>query len=152
MMSEVRNAVLLPDGRIDCEVLHPRFGWIPYTANANDPDANGRAIFAAALQSGPADYIAPPPPAAITEAQALSAERAAMVCSRFQAKAALLAAGMLDDVEAVMATADPLARMAWADATEFRRNSPTIAALAIIAGLTETQVDDLFRVAITITA
>ena len=45
MMSEVRNAVLLPDGRIDCEVLHPRFGWIPYTANANDPDANGRVIF-----------------------------------------------------------------------------------------------------------
>jgi hypothetical protein len=85
-------------------------------------------------------------------AEQLATERAGMVCSRFQAKAALLAAGLLDTIEAVVATADPFAKIAWADATEFRRNSPTIATLATAAGMTDAQIDDLFRVAMTITA
>lgn len=82
----------------------------------------------------------------------LEAERARMVCSRFQAKAALLQAGLLSQVESLMLSADPIAQLAWAEAVEFRRNSPTIAALAIGAGMTETQVDDLFRAAMGITA
>lgn len=86
------------------------------------------------------------------DAPMLAAERAAMRCSRFQAKAALLNAGLLDAADAVMASASPLAQMAWADATEFSRNSPTIAAMAERSGLSETQVDDLFRAAMTITA
>jgi len=82
----------------------------------------------------------------------IEADRARMVCSRFQAKAALLQAGLLSQVETLMAGADPIAQLAWAEAVEFRRNSPTIAALAAGAGLSETQVDDLFRAAMTITA
>jgi hypothetical protein len=87
-----------------------------------------------------------------TEAELLATERAGMVCSRFQAKAALHLAGLLDTIEAVVAAADPVAQIAWADATDFRRNSPTIAALAAGTGLTDAQIDDLFRVAMTITA
>jgi len=87
----------------------------------------------------------PPDPAEI-----LAAERAGMVCSRFQAKAALHGAGLLGAVEAAMESADPVAQIAWADAVEFRRNSPTIAAIASELDLTDEQVDHLFRAAMQI--
>lgn len=74
------------------------------------------------------------------------------VVSRFQAMAALLDAGLLSQVNTALADAGPLAQLAWAEATEFRRNSPTIAGLAAGLGLTDTQVDDLFRAAALITA
>lgn len=66
--------------------------------------------------------------------------------SRFQARAALHLAGLLDDVEALMAAPDTpaLAKLAWADAMEFERQSPTIAALAGAVGLTEQDIDALF--------
>lgn len=31
-----RNAKNLADGRIDCEIKHPTYGWIPFTADPND--------------------------------------------------------------------------------------------------------------------
>ena len=46
----VRNAERLPDGRIDCEINHPEHGWIPTTADADDPDT--RQLHAAILASG----------------------------------------------------------------------------------------------------
>lgn len=42
----IRNAIRLEDGRFDCEVQHPVFGWIPFTASSNDPAEHGRAIWA----------------------------------------------------------------------------------------------------------
>ena len=89
----------------------------------------------------------PPEPPEPTPEDILAAERAGMVVSRFQAKAALLQAGLLDPVEAALAGADPVARLAWAEAVEFRRLSPTIATLAASLGLSEAQLDDLFRAA-----
>jgi len=77
----------------------------------------------------------------------LIAERAAMRVSRFQAMAALLDAGLLSKVNTALADAGPLAQLAWAEATEFHRNSPTIAGLADGMGLTESQLDYLFRAA-----
>jgi hypothetical protein len=74
------------------------------------------------------------------------------VVSRFQARAALHTAGLLEQVEAAVASAGPLAQMAWADAVEFRRDSPTIAALAAEIGLSSAQIDDLFRTAAQIQA
>lgn len=74
--------------------------------------------------------------------------------SRFQARAALLGAGLLDDVEALMASpATPaIHRLAWTDAVEFRRDSPTIAAVAAALSLSDAQLDGLFTVAAGITA
>ncbi|MCY4112053.1 MAG: hypothetical protein OXF96_08950, partial [Chloroflexi bacterium] len=46
----VRNAERLSDGRIDCEINHPVHGWIPTTAEADDPDT--RQLHAAILASG----------------------------------------------------------------------------------------------------
>lgn len=33
---EYRNAKVLANGWIDCELNHPDFGWIPFTADPND--------------------------------------------------------------------------------------------------------------------
>jgi hypothetical protein len=79
-------------------------------------------------------------------------ERASMVCSRFQARAALHQAGLLAQAEEFVAQADTLVQIAWADAIEFRRNSPTINAMAQGLGLTDEQIDDLFRAAMQIEA
>lgn len=45
-MVEYRNVVALPDGRFDCEINHPDFGWVPFTADPNDVEPHGRAIWA----------------------------------------------------------------------------------------------------------
>ncbi len=69
-----------------------------------------------------------------------------LVVSRFQARAALHLAGLLSAVEALMAApeTDMLARLAWADAIEFRRDSPTLVAMAAALSLTDEQLDQLF--------
>ncbi len=71
--------------------------------------------------------------------------------SRFQARAALLQAGLLDDVNAFIANADELTQLAWAEAVEFPRNSPMMNGLAVQFDLTQAQLDDLFRQASLIT-
>lgn len=70
----------------------------------------------------------------------------------FQAKAALLQAGLLDAVQATIAAASPIAQLAWSDATAFTRDSPTIAALSAQLGLSSAQVDALFIAAASIEA
>lgn len=72
--------------------------------------------------------------------------------SRFQARAALHQAGLLEAAEAAVATSDMIVRLAWQDAQEFRRDSPTVATLADALGLTPAQLDELFRQAAGIVA
>jgi len=85
-------------------------------------------------------------------AKVLAERSAGMVVSRFQAKAALSAAGLLDKTEALVARADPITQLAWAEVIEFRRNSPTILALQGAMGLTDAQLDALFLAASAIEA
>jgi hypothetical protein len=70
---DIRNPIFTADGRIDCEIDHPAHGWIPFTADPNDVEQHGRDIYAAALDMGPAEYVAPvipePDYAAIARAQ-----------------------------------------------------------------------------------
>ena len=82
-----------------------------------------------------------------TAAEILAAQRAAMVVSRAQARLALLAAGLLDDIEAAVAEGDRATQIAWADATTFRRDSPTLSAIAAAIGMSDDDIDDLFRAA-----
>lgn len=72
--------------------------------------------------------------------------------SRFQASAALWQMGFLDDVGAYMAleTTDMMARLAWAEAQEFRRDSVFVKAVLPLLGVNDAQADDLFRFAATI--
>lgn len=65
--------------------------------------------------------------------------------SRFQAKAALATAGLLASVEtAVAASADAFLQLAWSEALVFKRNSPAIAAIASVIGMTDAEIDALF--------
>lgn len=85
-------------------------------------------------------------------AATLETERAGMVVSRFQAKAALSAAGLLTAAETAVSGADAMTQLAWAEAIEFRRNSPAILALSGALGLSDTDLDGLFRAAALIEA
>jgi hypothetical protein len=92
----------------------------------------------------------PPPPPPVPQ-----------IVSRFQARAAMLAApGTSDDWPnlltqinaAVEASGDEFAKLAWAEAVEWNRASPTVNALASAVGVTSEQLDELFRVAAGIVA
>lgn len=97
----------------------------------------------AMVAEGTAEIVDPPP----------SPVPVPQVVSRFQARAALLQAGLLDTATAAIgASGNVFAQLAWAEAAEWRRDSPTLLALAEGIGLTSEQIDDLFRTAAEITA
>lgn len=66
------------------------------------------------------------------------------VVSRFQARAALYKANMLESAELAVSNSDPLTKLAWADAQEFRRDSPILQSIAQALGLTSDDLDALF--------
>jgi len=75
---------------------------------------------------------------------ALRKRREAMKVTRYQAKAALMQAGLLADAEAaVVAMDDPMIDLAWQEAG-FERLSPMVERLGEEMGFTAEQLDDLF--------
>lgn len=122
----------------------------PFVGKEDGPDIMSLVQAAANEVQSAHDAAMNPPP--LTPQEALEQERATMVVSRFQARAALFNAGFLAAAESAISGASDLAQLAWQDAWEFRRNSPTVAAIAGTLGLTDTQLDDLFRQAATIEA
>lgn len=75
------------------------------------------------------------------------------IVSRFQAKAALALAGKLQAAEAAVAgSGNVVLQLAWAEANDFRRNSPGINALAPLIGLDAAGLDALFIAAAQIEA
>lgn len=76
------------------------------------------------------------------------------VVSKFQGRAALAQAGLLASVQSYMDAqpADSLAKLAWEHAQEFRRQSPSVLAIASALNLTNKQLDDLFVLAATMEA
>lgn len=75
-ITEARNAVCIDaDGSIDCEINHPKFGWIPYTLRDDDTDmtVDNEAV-KAILGSNIAAYV--PPTQEELDAQAAAAVRA----------------------------------------------------------------------------
>jgi hypothetical protein len=68
-----------------------------------------------------------------------------------QAKLALLAAGLLEQVErAILASDSEAAKIEWEAAQEFRRDWPTLKALQTGLGLDDKQIDELFILAATL--
>lgn len=69
--------------------------------------------------------------------------------TRFQARAALARAGLFTTVNSAMVAfpIDDERRLAWEDAQEFRRTSPTMLQMAAALGLTDAQLDELFTTA-----
>ena len=82
-------------------------------------------------------YVAP------SAQDALANARAAMRCSPAQMRLALLAAGVLDQVQAI-ADGNPQASIVWEYATVITRNNPLIASLGGDNGFTPEQIDALF--------
>lgn len=79
--------------------------------------------------------------------------------TRFQARAALAmtergGVNLFEAIESFMVSlpATDIRRRAWEDAQDFERDSPTVAAIALLFGMTDTEVGDLFRLADTIRA
>lgn len=68
------------------------------------------------------------------------------VVSAFQAKVALMQAGLYEAINAALTSADapPLAKLAWETARDFERASPTVAGIGAQFGLTDAQLDALF--------
>ena len=84
------------------------------------------------------DTVIPPPPVVPQSVTPLQARRA------------LLAAGLLDDVEAYVALQDQAVRLAWDYALEVRRDNAIIVAAAAALGWSAQQLDQLFIQAATL--
>lgn len=72
--------------------------------------------------------------------------REAMIVTRAQARIALHNAGLLDDVEAYVNAegTSPIVRIAYQDASEWKRTSATTIAIQNALSLSDKAVDDLF--------
>lgn len=81
-----------------------------------------------------ADYVPPAP----------EPEPVPTVLTARQAKRVLLAAGLLDDVDAAVAQADRATQIDWEYATEVRRDWPALTGVANSLGLTSEKLDYLF--------
>lgn len=92
---------------------------------------------------GYSDYVPPEQPVV---------EVVPFALSRFQTMAVLHLEGKLGTVEALISLADPMTKLAWAEAQEFRRTSPSIAAIAQTLGWTDEYLDHLFKRGATIEA
>jgi hypothetical protein len=109
-----------------------------------DEDGISRmSMLASALPEGTVidAYVTPPPPIPST-------------VTRFQALAVLAAGGYLDAVRTYINTLDQnnVQRLAWENAADWERSSPTLNALATMLGLSDAQVDELFIAASKVSA
>jgi hypothetical protein len=62
-----------------------------------------------------------------------------------QARLILLQNNLLTAVEEAIAASSAEIQIEWEYATEIRRDSPTVAAIGVYLGLTDNQIDDMFR-------
>ena len=82
--------------------------------------------------------------AEIDERKLPQPEPVPQVMTARQAKLVLLAAGLLDDVDAAVAGADRATQIEWEYAQEVSRTWPSLVAMATALGMTDAQLDDLF--------
>ena len=75
MTFNIRNAKDNGNGTYDCEIEHPEYGWIPFTATSYDLDEDGKDIFSR-IHSGMAGEVAEyTPPSFETQAEIVREER-----------------------------------------------------------------------------
>lgn len=141
---DIRNPIFTADGRIDCEIDHPKYGWIPFTADPNDVEPLGQEVYLLALDLDPA-------PAAPLPQEDIGGWRANTSCSRMQG---ILALGQTRwaTIQTYKATATWGEQVVIDGSGVWYRDSQNVAFFGYLLGLTDTEVDDLFRLAITIEA
>jgi hypothetical protein len=95
-----------------------------------------------------------PEPDLRTPEQILADERAGMRADRLWCRVILVQSGLWDAIEAWAADPDRTAveRAFWEDARTWRRSDPIVAAVGPALGMTDVQIDDLFRAAMDLEA
>jgi len=110
-----RNPTYTSDGAIDCEIEHPDYGWIPFTASADDAEQHGRDLFAAITDAGGIAPYVPPTPAPITAQQVKDEayRRIIAICPEWKQRNLTAQAAILAEKGRANWTAEELA--AWED-------------------------------------
>ena len=135
---EFRNAIKTADGRVDCEINHKDFGWIPFTADKNDPEPFGRSLFALAMPVA-TDNTEP-------AIDPLIEERQGMVCTVRQARI-ILGEEVCNQIDMMADNPEvPWAlRQTLKYATTWERTLPEIDEIGWVLGYSSEQIDSLFR-------
>lgn len=148
----IRNPVFTADGRIDCEIEHPVYGWIPFTADPNDVEVYGAEIYVAALALEPAPHVAQPTPPApvpnlsfaqlliglVTEAWITEADGEAWL-------AGTLPTAVLTVIDGLPAEQRFAAKARALRPSQVLRSDPLVAAMGTAAGKTAEEIDTFFR-------
>lgn len=149
---DIRNPVFTSDGRIDCEIDHPVYGWIPFTADLNDVEQHGRDIYAAALEMGPAKYVAPPAQPALVPNLSFAQLMIGLVAEAWitEAEGDGWLAGTLPLAVLTVIDSLPLGQRFAAKARALRpsevlRSDPLVAAMGTAAGKTGAEIDTFFQ-------
>jgi hypothetical protein len=139
-----RDATFLADGRIDCWIEHSQWGWIPFTAAADDEEEHGRDLHARILAAGDVAPYVPP-----SEEELLAQWRAEAFCTPLQGQLALGEERWLRVEEILSDPSTPWSmKQTIRGASVWMRNSQDIDTLAWMLGLSAEEVDELFRVAV----
>lgn len=83
---QYRNAKKLSNGWIDCEINHPQYGWIPFTANPSDTGApfDVKELHATMKADPNTEAYVPPPQEDVIEAATILARtRRAELLARY---------------------------------------------------------------------
>lgn len=158
-----RNAKHLADGRIDCEIEHPVYGWIPFTADPADTGAQfDVAELHALMVADPATAPYAPPTSEEIAAQQ-EAERQFMRLSFAQLLIGLVTEGWITEFEGeqwltgvlppqVTALIETLpteqqfaAKARAARPSEILRNDPMVVSMGAAQGKTPEELDTFFR-------
>ncbi len=111
MPIEIRNPAFNHAGTIDCEIDHPKFGWIPFTADPGDAEPIGADVHARALLMGPAPYV--PPPAPTKWIVPLHVAWARMAPATAEVMQAALGAQKMEELRATGITSDNIQVRNW---------------------------------------
>lgn len=131
---EHRNAKYNRHGTVDCEVNHPKFGWIPFTASPDDVEELGKELYAEVTKGEVGEYV--PTPEVIPD----------RVTAR-QFKMQLENSGLLDAVESWIGQQSKLVQIAYANSGTFVREEPMMQAGFAALGFQSAQIDAFFTAA-----
>lgn len=152
---EYRNARIIWDNLINCEINHPTLGWIPFTANPNDTNAAFDVVALHQTMSEDPETIpwdGQPPPALVPAS-----------ITRRQCAIQLMVLGIINGDEAVAMAQNgtpPIAVQTYLDAlptetervmakidfaaSNYYRSNPLIDAILAASGYTPEQGDQFF--------
>lgn len=132
----IKDMTYTENGSINSIVEFEEIGEVPFCISPYDVEEHGREAWARA-RSGEFGEIAP-----YVEPKPLPIQVPTQITPR-QARLALLAVGLLDEVEILLAN-DKAMQIWWEYSLDIQRNHEHIVTMGSALGLTESQLDELF--------